>query len=103
MLTIKQNDNRNAIEATLIKNDKPVDLTGCDVFISISDKIYRGNCIIESEEEGQVFYPIDQSVTQSTGFFNYEFIVKYQDGREETFPNNGYLKLQVVRRIKGAD
>lgn len=91
MLKIKKGDTRNAIVATLSKNGQPIDLEGCTVLISISRKVHRSHCDVLPD--GRVMYPLEKSITDKSGNFAYEFIVVYPDGREETFPNDGYKKI----------
>ncbi len=98
---IKEGDTRNAIRATLTKNGEVMDLTDCNVYISVSDKVYEDICNIEDAKNGKVFYPLSMKVSSSSGFYKYEFIVKYKDGREETFPNDKYLELRVMTEVKG--
>ncbi|MBT2215828.1 hypothetical protein KK120_08700 [Virgibacillus dakarensis] len=47
-----------------------------------------------------VIYPIEESLSDTPGIYHYEFIVRYPDGRKETFPNDGYLKLSIKNEVR---
>lgn len=99
VLTFKEHDTHNAIKSTLIKKGKPMDLTQCKVYITISDVVFEDECHIVSAADGVVAYPIGK-ISHQSGFLNYEYVLKYEDGTKEIVPNNGYEKLRIYRRIK---
>lgn len=100
-LTVKKGDTRNAISGKLKRKAdglwNAIDLTDCAVLISIENKIYKQYCQVVN---GKAVYPLNESLTDMPGIFNYEFIIRYQDGREETVPNEGYFKLYVYDEVK---
>ena len=100
MLTIKQGDTRNAIHATILKDEVAVNLTGSSVTIHISGIDIQGLCSYLDAVNGEIFYPLEKSVTDVSGLYTYEFVVKYPDGREETFPNDDYLRMHIMKEVK---
>lgn len=84
----------------LEKGGEPIDLTGCQVFISISNRIYRDECIILDAEAGKVSYLVS-NISDKSGFYKYEYIVKYAGGTEERLPNDSYKDLTIVNEIEG--
>lgn len=99
VLRYKQGDTHNAIKSTLIKNGLPIDLTGCDVFISVSDKIHEERCMVVDENGGVVAFPV-ATITRESGYYSYEFLIKYSDGTQELVPNKLYKKMQITKNIK---
>jgi|SRR5690625_1372800 len=98
MLIIKQGDTHNAIQSQLTKNGDPIDLTDCEVFISVSDIVFEDKCVITDEDQGKVAYPLS-NISDNAGFHNYEFIIKYKDGTKEIVPNSEFNKIRIVERI----
>lgn len=98
-LIFKQGDTHNAIKATITKNDNPVSLKDCRVFISVSDSVFEKECEIVDKDKGIVAFPVFDMANKS-GWYNYEFIIEYQDGTKEIVPNDGYKKLRIHDRIK---
>lgn len=96
-LIIKQGDTRNAIATFLMKNGEPVDLAGCTVLFYMPTKIIGGYVQIINN---QVVYPVEESMVDEPGIFNAEFKVFYPDGRQETFPNEDYIKINIIRDLK---
>lgn len=104
-ITIKQYDTRNAINATLIRDGQTVDLTDCTVHFFMEDA-YK-NVDVETIAEvvdapsGTVLYAFEQSSVAIPGRYNAEFRVTYPDGRLETFPNNGYITVNIIKSLGG--
>lgn len=99
-IVIKRGDTRNAIQATLRKNGDVVDLTGCDVFFYMSNGV-NGYATVSDALNGKVLYPLETAAVDKTGFFTAEFKVKHADGRIETFPNEGYIDIQIKHDLGG--
>lgn len=97
---IKRGDTRNAIQATLRKNGQSVNLTDCNVRFLMSNGI-EGFTVVTNAENGELFYSLEKSAVEKSGIFHYEFEVQYPDGRVETFPNDGYLKLHIKQDLGG--
>lgn len=103
MLTIKKGDTRNAIRATLKKNGEPVNLTGCTVLFYMDGKVNGGHAQVVDAEWGKVVYPLEANAVDKSGVFRAEFKVIHPDGRQETFPDNGYIKINIIDDLKRRD
>ena len=99
-VTIKRGDTRNCIKA-ILKNASgdPVNLVGCSVKFHMAPlrqpAIVSRAAHIEDAEAGEVWVVWVPGETDSTGIYQAEFEVMYQDGRRETFPNKGYISLLI--------
>jgi hypothetical protein len=51
--------------------------------------------ISKMQEAGEVWMVWAPGETDAAGFYQAEFEVTYQDGKRETFPNNGYISLLI--------
>lgn len=99
MITLKQNDTGIGLKATLTNVDENVDLTDADVLF-----LFGGHEIVadvEDAENGKLFIAFNKVHTTKTGFYNAEFEVKFKDNRVETFPNDGYIKIQIKQDLGG--
>lgn len=99
-VTIKRGDTRNCIKAILKDaSGDPVNLAGCDVKFHMAPlrqpAIVSRAAHIEDAEAGEVWVVWVPGETDSTGIYQAEFEVTYQDGRRETFPNKGYISLLI--------
>lgn len=95
MFTIKQGDTRYALKAVLKDNEGvPIDLTGCQVKVVIG-KMMERTPYIHDALNGEVWVVFQPEDTATPGFYYAEFKITYQDGKVETFPNNGYIKIAV--------
>lgn len=96
---IKKGDTRTAIKATL-KNPKgiPINLTGATVnFIMVKYKtilINRGAVILDAVN-GIVAFVFNSGETAEIGKMKAEFKVIYPDNSIETFPNQGYIDINI--------
>lgn len=110
-VTIKKGDTRTAIAANL-KSPKgnPVDLTGTEVRFKMLptrrnylNKPVRSNCsayidreaLIMDAEAGRVAFVFEPGETDQRGIMYGEFKVTYVDGSIETFPNSGYIIINI--------
>jgi len=103
-LTIKQGDTRHAIRATLkTVNGAIVDLSTASIrFVMVSRK--NGILIDRDatlETDGRVSYVFEEGETDVVGDYAIEFLVTYDDAREETFPHKGFIKLTIEARNGG--
>jgi len=98
---IKRGDTRNAIKAVLKASaGTPVDLTDCSVSFCMAPlnrpAVIRRAAHIEDALAGEVWVVWAPKETDISGIYRAEFEVVYQDGRKETFPNNGYISIQIL-------
>jgi hypothetical protein len=99
-VTIKRGDTRNCIKAILKDaSGDPVNIEGCSVKFHMAPlrqpAIVSRAAHIEDAEAGEVWVVWVPGETDSTGIYQAEFEVMYQDGRRETFPNKGYISLLI--------
>ena len=100
--TVKKDNTSPLLGAQLQDpNANAVDLTGASVVFNMAD--FDGNVIVNggsasitSEDQGRVQYAWQLSDTSSAGSFRGEFKVTYSGGQIETFPNNGYIIIDIV-------
>lgn len=97
-ITLKRNDTKDNIKATLSNESGPVDLTGCTVRFLMSK---RGTvkvdkpAQIEDTVNGIVWVVFEQGDTDETGLYQAEFEVTNSDERIETFPNDSYILIEI--------
>ena len=102
---IKQNDTSPSMLATLQDaNDTAVDLTSASVRfhlrpISSSAVKIDAPVTIVTADEGIVRYDWDAADTDTIGSYQAEFEVTYADGSIETFPNDGYIRVEIISDI----
>lgn len=103
-VTIKRGDTRHAIRAVL-KNTQgtPVNLSGCSVSFYMAP-LGRPPTIsrqvdVHDAEAGEVWVVFAPGETDISGVYRAEFRVAYGDGRKETFPNDGYLSIQILGNL----
>ena len=100
-VTIKRGDTRNCIKAVLKDGTgTPVDLTGCEVKFYMAP-LNRPATIsraahIQDAAAGEIWVVWVPGETDVAGIYRAEFEVVYQDGRRETFPNTGYVSIQIM-------
>jgi hypothetical protein len=104
-ITIKQDDTQPAMKARLKDAaGNPVNLTGATVQVAIQHysqpviKFLRA-AHIQNASTGEVWLVWQPEETKVTGLYRIEFRVVYQDGNRETFPNDGYLLVNILERI----
>lgn len=104
---IKRGDTRTAIKANL-KNamGDPVDLTNCSVYFhmallgrSVAELVVSRRAHIQDVLTGEVWVVWAPGETDIAGIYRAEFEVIYQDGKRETFPNNGYIGVQIINDL----
>lgn len=106
-VTLKRGDTRHALKATLKDSSgSPVDLTGCTVTFCMaplgrSATVSRAVDIHDTAggEVWVVFAPGETDIPG--GYYRAEFRVTYGDGRRETFPNDGYINIQILSDLRG--
>lgn len=102
---IKQNDTVPSIRATLQNgNGDPVDLINATVRFHMrpiggnSAKV-DAEAVVISAASGIVQYNWDAANTDAVGTYHAEFEVTYPDSTIETFPNDGYITVQIIDDI----
>lgn len=102
---IKQNDTVPGIRATLQNGSgDPVDLINATVQFhmraigSTTVKVDAAAVIID-EALGLVQYNWIAADTNVIGSYQAEFEVTYPDGTIETFPNNAYVRIEIIDDI----
>lgn len=108
--TIKQGDTAPALKATLKRGDgNPADLTAAtNVSFVLEDGLrgvlinddLSGNVSLVNAPNGVVQYSWKESDTEITGQKQAEFVVDFESGKTETFPNNGYIYITIQNRIE---
>tara|TARA_R110000822_G_scaffold143087_1_gene281346 strand:+ start:1028 stop:1354 length:327 start_codon:yes stop_codon:yes gene_type:complete len=103
---IKQNDTAPGLRATLTDGEnQAVDLTGASVRFHMRS-IGSNSIIVDSTvyvvpptTGGIVQYNWAEADTSSIGSYQAEFEVTYSDSSIETFPNNGYIRVEILDDI----
>jgi hypothetical protein len=102
---IKQNDTQPAFQAILEDGaGDPINLDGATVRFHMraigatSTKVDAAASVI-SALSGIVRYSWSAADTDTTGSFQAEFEVTYSDSTIETFPNDGYIRVEIVDDI----
>ena len=99
---IKQNDTSPALRATLKDgSDNIINLTGASVKFHmkpVGGDVVKTNStanVIIPAANGIVQYNWSSSDTDTAGSFLAEFEVTHVDGTTETFPNNGFVRIDI--------
>lgn len=102
---IKQNDTSPAMLATLQDaNGNAINLTGASVRFHMRS-IGGGNPVVDAAAtvvtaaSGIVRYNWVAADTDTVGTYQAEFEVTYADASIETFPNDGYIAVQIIDDI----
>ena len=102
---IKQNDTRPIISATLIDGDGSIaNLDGASVVfkmrkVGATVSTVDAAATIADAENGKVTYAWTALNTATVGDYEAEFEVTYAGGGIQTFPNNGYIEIEIVDDI----
>ena len=102
---IKQNDTRPAITATLIDGDGSLaSLSGATVVFKMrkvgsTSATVDSSASITSTANSEVTYTWSGSDTATVGSYEGEFQVTYSSGGVQTFPNSGYIQIEIVDDI----
>lgn len=90
--TIKRGDTAPALRFALLP--ETVDLTGANVVFVMDGLGHQPAHVIETRP-AVVQYDWQPGDTDRPGLHRAEFEVTYSDGSVETFPNSGYLLVQI--------
>ena len=102
---IKQNDTVPSIRATLQHgNGDPGDLINATVrfhmrAIGANNTTVDAAAVVVSAEAGIVQYNWIADDTDTIGSYQAEFEVTYPDSTVETFPNDGYVRIEIIDDI----
>jgi hypothetical protein len=103
---IKQNDTSPKIRATLKDGDGDViNLEGSNVRFHMREVggtttvTDAAATIVSPASGGVVQYAWVVADTDTVGSYQAEFEVEYGDGSIETFPNNGYIRVEITDDI----
>jgi len=102
---IKQNDTVPSIRATLQNgNGDPVDLINATVrfhmrAIGANNTTVDAAAVVVSAAAGIVQYNWIADDTDTIGSYQAEFEVTYPDSTVETFPNDGYVRIEIIDDI----
>ena len=102
---LKQNDTSPSIQTSLLDgNGLPVDISG-NLGVTFHMRNSEGTVIINTAAtvvtpgSGIVRYDWDAADTATAGTFQAEFEVTYPGGTIETFPNDGYIRVEIIDDI----
>jgi hypothetical protein len=102
---MKQNDTAPSIRATLENgNGNAIDLTGATVSFHMralgatQTKVDAAATVVNAAS-GIVQYNWIAADTNTIGSYAAEFEVRYADNTIETFPNNGYIRVEITDDI----
>lgn len=103
---VKQNDTKPAMRATLKDGDGTViNLTDATVRFHMrvigatSNTVDAAATVVSPATSGVVQYSWDAADTATIGTYQAEFEVTYGDLSVETFPNTGYIVVEIVDDI----
>lgn len=102
---IKQNDTSPAMLATLQDADgNVINLTAASVRfhmrqIGSKQVLVDEAAVVVTPLEGLVRYNWNPADTAAIGSFQAEFEVTYADTSIETFPNDGYIRVEIIDDI----
>jgi len=103
--TVKQfkiRDERPIIQDQLLKNGSPADLTGAEVFFKYEKPdgtTEKESAVIVDAQNGKVEYAWGKNEIEQKGLYKGEWNVVYNDGRDATWPNSGYMEWDVDERL----
>ena len=98
---IKRGDTRTAIRASLVEaNGAAADLTGAAVRFLAADLkgsplVARAADVLDATR-GTVLFAWEPPETDKAGTYRAEFEVAYPDGRTQTYPNDGYITIEIL-------
>jgi len=62
---------------------------------STGENLVNGDAVVSDGENGTAYYAWNAEDTANAGSFKAEFEVTYTDGSIETFPNDGYITIEI--------
>ena len=105
--TIKANDEKPSIQATLAAGGSPVNLAGATVHFILADKTsgtvkVNAAAVIVDAAAGVVRYDWIAADTGAPGSYQAEWQVTWGDGGRQTFPTLTYHSVDVLADLDGA-
>lgn len=104
MIQVKQNDTR-PLEAKLAVNSVAIGLAGATVRFHMRPRTpgvgstVNGLCTIVDAAAGRVRYAWLPADVDTPGLHRAEFEVTFGDGTVETFPNDGWLDVEILAEL----
>lgn len=101
---IKQNNTLPVLDAQLSDRDGNVDITGASVIFRMRNattgvlEIAAAMDIIDALE-GRVRYVWQPGDTGSAALYEAEILVLFLNGDVQCFPNNGYIRVEILESI----
>lgn len=99
MITIKRGDTGFGIKGTLTNVEGRIDLTEANVLFLYGK--HEIKAYIKDAFNGEVMVFFNKIHTEKKGIYNAEFEVQFKDGRIETFPSDGYIKINIIDDLGG--
>ena len=103
---IKQGDTTPALKATLKDGDgNVINLTDASVRFHMraidatSSTVDAEGSVVSPATGGVVQYAWASGDTATAGMYSAEFEITYGDGSIETFPNNDYIRVEIIDDI----
>jgi hypothetical protein len=96
---LKAGDSWPPLAATLSDGSGPVNLTTADSvrwIMKSGSTVVSGPCVVADAVNGRVAYAWDPGDTDTAGAYQGEFEVTWNVGEVETFPNDGYVSVQII-------
>lgn len=103
--SIKQNDTAPSLRATLLDGDgNPVNLSGSTVrfhmrLLGQTAIVVNQSATLIDAANGIAQYNWVAADTDTIGSYQAEFEVTYANGTIETFPNDGYIRVEIIDDI----
>jgi hypothetical protein len=100
--TTKRGDTRTALEATLKRNGVVVDLTDCIVRFRMraknasTNKVDKIATVAADATTGVVLVPWETTDIDTADIYDGEFEVTFPSGKPESFPNDGYVTIEIL-------
>lgn len=98
----KIRDERPIIPDQLLKNGSPADLTGANVYLKYEKPdgtTAKKDAVIVDAQNGKVEYRWNEDEIDQTGIWEGEWYVEFSDGRDATWPNDGFMEWDVDDRL----
>jgi len=101
---IKSGDTKEPLTLQLTDFNGIPDLTGCKVDFKMSttyfESVINQSAEIVDVASGLVKYQFSSTETSQAGYFYAAFEVTFPDFRKQSFPQSGYLKVQINKSLK---
>ena len=95
---LKQNNTKPSLAVQLLTDGSIVNLDGATVKFHMGTVVDSQATIVDAAT-GTVRYDWASGDTAKNGMYEAEFKVTFSDGKVETFPNNGYMFVNIIREV----